>query len=302
MQKHTYVVLAVAASALVLSAPGLVHADAPEPTYSVQETSNVQYGPLSDEVLDLYLPAGKTGASTAIVFIHGGAWTSGSKTEHSDIINWLASRGYVVASINYRLVQGEIEEVPPNPDETNIWPDQIVDAQLAVRWLRSNATAYHVNKNRICAMGQSAGGQLALMLGMLSVNYPGDESAVLGNISPLANCVVDNSGPTDLDIMINGQIPYEIAGLLDSTASSSLDSASPIHYVTSTTSPIAITDGVKDPHRPPGQPQNLIDVLNADSVPNTLISYNGAHVFTGLTWKQTVGVLTKALQFIHAQF
>jgi len=198
-------------------------------------------------------------------------------------------------------VQGEIEEVPPNPEETNIWPDQIVDAQLAVRWLRSNATTYHVNKNRICAMGQSAGGQLALMLGMLDTNYPGDESGVLGSVSPLANCVVDNSGPTDLDIMIDGQIPYEIAGLLDSTASSSLDSASPIRYVTATTSPIAITQGTSDPLAPPGQPQNLIDALNTTGVPNTAIFYNGRHVFNGLTWKQTTGVLLKALQFIHAE-
>jgi len=110
MQKHISALLVAAGSVSLLvgiAAPGSVHADAPEPVYSVQETSNVQYGPLPDEVLDLYQPAGKTGGSTAFVFIHGGAWTSGSKTEHTDTSTGsrragMSSRASTIASCRER--------------------------------------------------------------------------------------------------------------------------------------------------------------------------------------------------------
>ena len=68
-----------------------------------------------------------SGPFPAVVLIHGGGWRSGDKRDYADQCRELASRGFVAATINYRLSQ------------VAVWPAQLVDAQLAVRWLRGSA-------------------------------------------------------------------------------------------------------------------------------------------------------------------
>jgi acetyl esterase/lipase len=111
--------------------------------------------------LDLYVPpAGKGGSARPfIVYAHGGGWSGGSSRTTGAFENWpsvlasIAARGYVVASINYRLT-GEAK-----------FPANIQDVKSAIRWMRTKADQYGIDKNRGAVWGPSAGGHLAALAG-----------------------------------------------------------------------------------------------------------------------------------------
>ena len=134
--------------------------------------------------LDLYLPASQVrGGAPVIIYVHGGGWTSGHTRHSGAFENWpgvlasLAGRGYVVASLNYRL-SGEA----PSPAAAQ-------DVKSAVRWLRGNATRFGVDKRRIGISGGSAGGQLAALAGT-SCGVAALEPPVADEKAPLeSDCV-----------------------------------------------------------------------------------------------------------------
>ena len=110
-------------------------------------------------MLDLYLPPGApaAGPKPFVVYIHGGGWSGGMARTTSAFENWpnvlasLAARGYVVASLDYRL-SGEAP-----------FPAAEQDVKAAIRWLRTNAAAYGVDTKRGLVWGASAGGHLAAL-------------------------------------------------------------------------------------------------------------------------------------------
>jgi len=106
--------------------------------------------------LDLYLPPGaRTGARPLVVYVAGGGWAAdrprnaGAIEDFPGVFVELAQKGYVVASIRYRL-SGEAR-----------FPAAEHDAKTALRWLRSQAAQYGIDKNSVVIWGSSAGGQLA---------------------------------------------------------------------------------------------------------------------------------------------
>jgi len=112
--------------------------------------------------LDLYLPpkaSSATAALPAIIYVHGGGWTSGHTRHSGAFQDWpkvlasLAAKRYVVVSVNYRL-SGEASS-----------PAAEQDIKTAVRWLRDHAGQYGIDKRRIGIWGGSAGGQLAALAG-----------------------------------------------------------------------------------------------------------------------------------------
>ncbi len=112
-----------------------------------------------DLLLDLYVPAAGIpdghGPRPVIVFFHGGGWRVGSKAEvEKKAVLLVGETGYAVASVNYRLSQDAR------------WPAPIIDGKSAVRWVRANARRYNIDPHRVGAMGFSAGGHIAAMLGV----------------------------------------------------------------------------------------------------------------------------------------
>ena len=106
--------------------------------------------------LDLYLPPGnRTGTRPLVVYVAGGGWTAdrprnaGAIEDFPGVFVGLAKKGYVVASIRYRL-SAEAK-----------FPAAEHDTKTALRWLRANAAKYGIDKNRAVIWGSSAGGQLA---------------------------------------------------------------------------------------------------------------------------------------------
>ncbi len=121
----------------------------------LSERLDVTYARYGDRTLemDIFRPKEVWGDLPAIVCIHGGGWQKGSKINHRNVAQALAARGFVTASISYRL-SGEAQ-----------FPAQIQDCKAAVRFLRANAKSYGIDSDKIGVIGLSAGGHLAALLG-----------------------------------------------------------------------------------------------------------------------------------------
>jgi acetyl esterase/lipase len=99
----------------------------------------------------------------AIVFFHGGGWTTGSPGEFHNACRSYARKGFVTISIQYRLSRTDSGTVP-HPEITPV--ESVKDARSAMRWVRENASLFGIDPDKIIAAGQSAGGQLALSTAM----------------------------------------------------------------------------------------------------------------------------------------
>lgn len=121
---------------------------------SLDAKLDVTYAKYGDRTLemDIYRPREAWSTLPAIVCIHGGGWAKGNRTNHRNVAQALAERGFVTATISYRL-SGEAP-----------FPAAIQDCKAAVRFLRANAKTYGIDTDRIGAIGHSAGGHLTALL------------------------------------------------------------------------------------------------------------------------------------------
>jgi acetyl esterase/lipase len=141
--------------------------------------ANLAYGSASDrQVLDLYLPEAASGPVPVVVWVHGGAFMMGDKSDPQSLAA-LRAAGFAVAAINYRL------------SGTDQWPAQRDDVMAAVAYLRANATDLGIDPARIALFGASAGGHLVSTAGLTLAADPG--TAV--------RAVVDWYGPVDFTTM-----------------------------------------------------------------------------------------------------
>jgi acetyl esterase/lipase len=130
----------------------------PNPVFRLSDVPFLGAG--RKEKLDLYFPSGDFRSNRpAVVFIHGGGFTGGDKAEYrsASVSADLCRAGYVVVSCNYVLGP---------KDKPGVWPQNIADCRNAVRWLRAHAKELGVNPDKIAVAGGSAGGYLALMVGL----------------------------------------------------------------------------------------------------------------------------------------
>ena len=155
----------------------------------VIESRDLEYGRVGECSLrlDLYQPAWRSGRTVpGLVFVHGGAWSSGSRQSYRRHAVRQARRGYVAASISYRL-----------PDEAP-FPAAIEDVRSAVRWLRVRAPEYGLDPGAIGVVGSSAGGYLAMMTGYAADVPEFDGAGGATNVSGAVAVVVTFSGTFDL--------------------------------------------------------------------------------------------------------
>ncbi len=131
------------------------------------------YKTIGDVKLNLYIfePEGHRASdkSAAIVFFFGGGWMNGSPTQFEHQSRYLASRGMVAISADYRVYSRNKVQVP----------DCILDAKSAIRYVRRNAARLGIDPNRIAAGGGSAGGHLAAAVGVMANSEdPGEDKKV----------------------------------------------------------------------------------------------------------------------------
>ena len=189
---------------------------------TVAKTADVTYGSAVDAsgntvtlTLDLYEPTGDTvTARPAIVWVHGGSFCCGDKTspELVDEANVFSTKGFVNASINYRLEPGGCTTVT----QTCITAIEEArdDAQTAVRFLRTNASTYGIDPTRIGIGGSSAGAITALNVGFLSAEDP--DAAVGGAVSLSGAELLTQIGAGDApSLLLHGTadplVPYQWA-------------------------------------------------------------------------------------------
>jgi acetyl esterase/lipase len=145
---------------------------------------NCPYGEDKRQALDIYLPNEGDGHFPAVLFLHGGGWSGGSRADKQSapFMHGLA-RGYAVVTVGYRLVP-RIK-----------YPENLFDVKSALRWLRENADTYLIDPERVALAGASAGAHLALMAAFTQ-GVAVFEGAPLGSACKI-RAVVDQFGPTD---------------------------------------------------------------------------------------------------------
>jgi acetyl esterase/lipase len=260
------------------SGPGPSEAgDPPAPTLGAGQHATVTY--CNHQQAQITEPAVLHGANPAVIYVHGGGWVSGNFDSGGFLIStigpYLAARGFVVVSLNYRLGPG------------SQWPDQIEDVKCAVRYLRANAKRLHVYPAEIGAWGESAGGHLVSLLASAGPSAGWDVGPYPG-VSSRVESVVDMAGPSDLLTMGDRGdavlVSKEFLRLLGSVATpdltAALQAASPVTYVKHGDPPFLILQSTNDTVVYPQQAKELAWDLAANGVPHQLILVRGGgHAF-----------------------
>ena len=222
--------------------------------------------------LDLHLPE-KSPRSPMIVWVHGGAWRSGSRT--SMPLGKLVEAGYAVASVDYRL------------STQARFPAQVHDIKAAIRFLRGHGAEWKLPTNHIVIAGDSAGGHLAALVGVSNGHDElegslGDDrkqsSAVQGIISFYGGAnlttILKQSTPHGLsvrvpalDLLLGGQpeVVPELARL-----------ASPVFHVDRSDPPLLLLHGDQDPQMPINQAHELMGAYRKLDLPAHLEVVHGA--------------------------
>ena len=234
---------------------------------TIDEIVDIEYGTGGKRKLhmDLYLPKDRKKATAAIIFIHGGAWKSGKRSDMKYYCVKFAEKGYVTATVTYRLTG----EAP--------FPAAVHDVKCAVRWLRANAGKFQVDSQRIIVSGNSAGGHLAMMIG-----YSDDESleGKGGNksISSRVCAVVNFYGPTDLttDFATKQEVLVDFMGGKTFEESPDLYKlCSPLFHLSSDDPPTLIFHGTIDSVVPIVQADKLADKLKKLGIDHEYERYDG---------------------------
>ena len=156
----------------------------------VELQAGIEYGKGGEKplVLDLFKPKQLKHPVPGLILIHGGSWSGGSRKHNGVYCRHFAQKGYVVATIDYRL-SGEAP-----------FPAAIQDVNCAIRWMRANAAKLGVDPNKIGLVGGSAGGHLA-MLAAYSADTNDPELQGTGGhpgVSTRVQALVDLYGPNSL--------------------------------------------------------------------------------------------------------
>jgi acetyl esterase/lipase len=222
--------------------------------------------------LDLHLPKSAV-RSPLIVWVHGGAWRSGSKT--SVPLNAVVARGYAIASVDYRL------------STEARFPAQIHDIKAAIRFLRAHGSEWSVPSERMVIAGESAGAHLAALVGVSNGhaelegsvgNDRGQSSNVQGIISFFGGSnlttILAQSTPHGLsvrvpalDLLLGGQPKdFPEAARL----------ASPVFHVDSSDPPLLLFHGDQDPQMPINQSHELCGAYEKLGLPVQFVVVHGA--------------------------
>jgi acetyl esterase/lipase len=215
--------------------------------------------------MDVYLPQ-SGGPWPVVVYVHGGSWMTGDKSEAGMLVGSMTAQGYAVVSLNYRLYPAVR------------FPKMIEDVKCAIRSLRAHAQEFHLDANRIAAIGVSAGGHLVSLLGTTDSSAGWDVGEYLEQSSRV-QAVIAIAPATDLTQRFLS--PDLQAQLLAGFGEANIFTASPITHVTPDDPPFLLIHGNRDPLLPVQQSQSMYEKLIAMGVPTQLVIVeNGDHGLT----------------------
>jgi acetyl esterase/lipase len=261
-------------------------ADAP----AIRRDLVYSHRPDGDLKLDFIAPQGQ-GPFPLVVCIHGGGWHIGSKGGHHRMMRLLADHGYAAATVQYRLAP------------KHKFPAQIDDVQDAIRCLRDHAAEYRIDPERVAALGDSAGGHLALLAGLLDPKDRLGETAKTSQTSAKVKAVVNYYGPSDLrsfkstpqgNQALKAALGVDGRGMLvqwlgsDDPKTPILAKASPITYISAGDAAVLTLQGGIDSLVLPEQAQALHASLEkAGLVHKLVILPKAGHGFAGVDRDRT---------------
>ncbi len=188
--------------------------DRPVPK-NIMIDENVEYSNIGGLSLkaDVYYSSDRSKSYPGIAMVHGGGWISGSKENEKYMAMELASHGYVVMAIGYRLA------------DVAKYPAGIEDIETAIQWLRKNHKKYSLDKSEVIIYGESAGAQMATLVGV----KPGNKVAAIINVDGIVSFIhPEAEESTYAAYWLNGDRESNIKNWTE---------ASPLEYVNRRTPP-----------------------------------------------------------------
>ena len=220
--------------------------------------------------LDIYLPEEGEGPFPVLVHFHGGGFAFGDKRDdHMNAYLEGVRRGIAVASVEYRM-SGEA-----------IFPAAVLDARQSIRFLRLHGAEYHIDPDKIIALGGSSGGNLAATLSMNVPNgaFPGENPAGILPAEPVVALGIDQFGPLNFRSMEeqgataglweeghdDSRSPEsQYLGVPVSKAPDTLiQAANPLTYASPSMAKLLVQHGTKDHLIPFAQSETFVEGLKA---------------------------------------
>lgn len=281
--------MAVALLALGQAAPAQQAREYKDVVYATLETGETL-------ALDLYVP-GASRKPALLVWVHGGAWSAGSKTQYP---RQFVEKGFAVASVDFR----QTTQAP--------FPANVHDIKSAVRFLRANADKYGYAAERIAIAGASSGGHLASLVGVTG-GVPELEGRVGGNFEQSARvqAIIAYFGAANLTTILAQSTPFGLSvrrpalerlfGKPPEAAPELARLASPVFHVDSADPPLLLFHGDQDPQMPINQSHELqgaYEKLGLDVTFHVLhgAAHGGEVFFTGESLDQAVAFLRRSIE------
>ena len=241
---------------------------------------NITYRTVSnwEAKLDVMQPRGLTAPNPTLIYYHGGGWTAGTKESATISLLPYLQLGWSVVNVEYRLT------------DVALAPAAVEDSRCALRWVYKNAKQYNFDLTKIVTTGNSAGGHLALVTGMVPASAgfdntcAGDRSG--GSNAPGPNnteelkvaAIVDWFGISDVSELLSGpnMKSYAVAWLGSMLNREEIaKQVSPITHARAGIPPIISVHGDADPTVPYSQKQRFHQALDQIGAPHELVTVPG---------------------------
>lgn len=232
-----------------------------------------------DLKLDLLLPFGSSKEKRPLlVWICGGGFVTMERSAYIPWLTWFAKKGYAVASIEYRL------------SNSAHFPAPVEDAKKAIRYLQAHTEEYGIDPARVVIGGESAGGNLASMVGVTNGMVEFEKGEHLEQSSSVS-AVINYYGPTSLGRDKRDEQSFDNVPLPKTTASSNLiqylgfdpnddkeraAKSTAQHYVTPNTVPFFMAHGTDDSLVNISASDDFYDLLVRNHVPVEYYRVQGA--------------------------
>ncbi|AJS59756.1 alpha/beta hydrolase [Paenibacillus sp. IHBB 10380] len=230
---------------------------------------------IENSLLDIYYPTNMMKELPVIVWIHGGAFVSGSKEQTQEYGMALANEGYVVANINYAIAPGQQ------------YPGPIIQANQALTYLQDNIAKYGGDMNQLFIGGDSAGAQIAsqtiaiitneALAKSMDIQSSVDKEQLKGALLYCGIYNMDKMGIQSSPVIKKGiqSVFWAYTGKKDFHSFSRLDELSTVKHITPNYPPTFLTVGDADPLAP--QSAELIDVLKKNDVEVESVLFDGTN-------------------------
>jgi acetyl esterase/lipase len=231
--------------------------------------------------VDVWEPSTEKAAEQAnhasLVYVFGGGWVGGDRTQWAPFFQTLTTQGITVFSIDYRLSS------PDNPS----WSKSITDVRCALGWVHDEADTYGIDSDRVAISGGSAGANLALLAAYTSDKTAPDDCGTDTSV----RAVIDFYGPTDLAAMESTSgssdakdMLHTYLGATSAEEPERYAALSPITHISAASPATLILHGTHDGMVPTAQSEDLVEALSQANVDNKLVLIGGAQHGFDMIW------------------